>query len=203
MKGSRAAADRSIIDDGERRALTDGPSQTGPHGRVPADGPRTDPHRRLAPALEQTVTDQLPDGGGTSAPPSRAWRYAALAVPVLVVLAGVLGAVFLRLSDDHLHHESHACRWIPLPWTIWATSYGGLVAALLAIALYTVLGRHARACGRGGQEKETWQGRLAGAFAVLAGLAAVALVLAVFLVHLDSHDIATHRDQPMCEGLRA
>lgn len=82
--------------------------------------------------MERTAIDHPHDGA--QAPSPRGRRYAAPAVPALVVPAGALGAAFLRLSDDHLQHESHACRWIPLLWTIWATGYGGPVAALLAIA---------------------------------------------------------------------
>jgi hypothetical protein len=116
-----------------------------------------------------------------------------------VVLACVLFGMSVSLSNSHTHHESHACRWIPLPWTIWATGYGGLVAGLLAIALRLALGRYART--RGWDRGATWQGRLAGGFAVLGGLVGLALVVAVVLAHVESADIAAHRDQPMCEGL--
>ncbi|KAB8195874.1 hypothetical protein FH608_010295 [Nonomuraea phyllanthi] len=119
-------------------------------------------------------------------------------MPPLAVLAYALFAVHVSLSNAHTHHESHACRWIPLPWTIWATSYGGLLAALGAVVLWIALWRWARARGR--DPGATWQGRLAGGFAMVGGLAVLVLAGAVVLTHLESAEIAA-RPGPMCEGL--
>lgn len=143
-----------------------------------------------------TAADQSHRRGPTA--PSRRWRRAALTVPPLAVLAYALFAVHVSLSNAHTHHESHACRWIPLPWTIWATSYGGLLAALGAVVLWITLWRWARVRGR--DPDATWQGRLAGGFAIVGGLAVLVLAGAVVLTHLESAEIAA-RPGPMCEGL--
>jgi hypothetical protein len=131
--------------------------------------------------------------------PSRRWRRTALMVPPLAVLACALFGVGIPLENSHTHHESHACRWIPLPWTLWATSYGGLLAALGAVALWIALWRYARA--HGWDLGATWHGQLAGGFAMLGGLAVLVLAATVVLTHLESADITAKLGQPVCEGL--
>ncbi|WP_329237458.1 hypothetical protein OG417_34070 [Actinoallomurus sp. NBC_01490] len=143
-----------------------------------------------------TATDRLHHRVRTA--PSRCWRRTALAVPPLAVLACALFGAIISLSNSHTHHESQACHWMPLPWTIWATSYGGLLAALGAVVLWIALWWYARA--RGWDLDATWQGRLASGFAMLGGLAVLVLAGAVVLTHLESAEITARLGQPMCEG---
>ncbi|MWA05761.1 hypothetical protein F8568_036475 [Actinomadura sp. LD22] len=111
----------------------------------------------------------------------------------------MLFGVFIPLSNGHTHHESHACRWIPLPWTIWAISYGGLFAALGSVALCVALRRFARA--HGWDPDAAWQGGLAGGFAILGGFAVLIFAGVVVLTHVESAEITAKQGQPMCEGL--
>lgn len=134
----------------------------------------------------------------TVRPAPRGWRRAALAVPVLVVVAFVMFAVFVPMSNGHTQHDSAACRWTALPWTVWAVTYGGLVAAVAAIALRIVLGRLARRSGW--SPDSTWHGRLATASAIIGGLALAMMLFAVVTIHLQASEIAANLGKPMCEG---
>ncbi len=140
------------------------------------------------------AADQFPhDAAGP--PPPRGWRRAALTVVPLVVLAWVLFGASVALSNGHTHHESTACRWLPLPWTIWAADYGGLVAAIVAVTLPIVLARYARR--RGWDSGKAWESRLSTGFAVPGWFAVLALAIAVVLAHMEA---GAHHG-PMCEGL--
>jgi hypothetical protein len=131
--------------------------------------------------------------------PQRGSAVPELAVPVLVLLAFGLFALFVPMSNGHTHHESASCRWIPLPWTIWAVAYGGLAASVAALALRTVLGRLARSRGR--SLDATWHGRLATGSAVVGCLALLLTLVAVYVTHSQAAEIAANLDKPMCEGL--
>jgi hypothetical protein len=131
--------------------------------------------------------------------PSRRWQRAALLVPPLAVLACALFGVVVPMEHSHDSQQSHACRWIPLPWTLWATGYGGLLTAFAAVALWIALWWYARA--HGWDAGATWRGRVASGFAMLGGLAVLVLAVNVALTHLESAEITAKLGQPMCEGI--
>lgn len=140
-----------------------------------------------------------PEGEPSHVAPPPGWRRTALAVPALVVLAGALLAAFVPLSNGHASHQSHTCHWLPVPWTLWAVGYGGLAAALAAVALRVALGRYARR--RGWDAEAAWQGRLATGFALVAGLLALLSAAVVLLTHDVSADVTAKLGRPLCEGL--
>ncbi|WP_329176098.1 hypothetical protein [Streptomyces sp. NBC_01477] len=144
-------------------------------------------------------TASLSRSESPAALPSRAWRRTSLAVPPLVVLAGVLFGVSTHLSSSRTHRRSSQCRWIPLSWDTWAVAYGGLAAALAAVGLHIWLRRRARA--RGWNQERTWQGALSTGFAVLGWVAVLLTAVAVVLTHSDASDYAAHHREPVCEGL--
>jgi hypothetical protein len=131
-------------------------------------------------------------------PPSRAWRCTAVAVPVLVVAALALFGVSSPIEGSRMDRQSAECRWLPVPWDLWTTAVGGLVAAVAAVALHIGLRRYARARGWRGRARA---GTIADGFAVLGWLAVLLTAVAVWLTVSEQSDYEGHRLQPVCEGL--
>jgi hypothetical protein len=130
--------------------------------------------------------------------PSRAWRRAALGVPLLAVVACVFFALCIPVSDGRTDRMSTECRWLPLSWDYWLFGYGGLAAAVGAVALHIGLRRYARARG---WLHPTWQRGLADSFAVLGWLAVLLTAVAAVLTTSEQSDYAAHHDEPVCEGM--
>ncbi|WP_329148715.1 hypothetical protein OIU91_21045 [Streptomyces sp. NBC_01456] len=104
----------------------------------------------------------------------------------------------LALSSAHIHHQSAACRYMAVPWTHFASAYGGLLAAVAAVLVHLLMSRAVR---RGGIQptsgRQSWVPAL---FVVIAGFMISLTAVAVALTHKDAAEVAANIGKPLCEG---
>ncbi|MFE3882785.1 hypothetical protein ACFXPQ_07670 [Streptomyces lydicus] len=130
-------------------------------------------------------------------PSRRSWS-AALLVPLLSAAAVACFATTLALSSAHIHHQSDACRYMAVPWTHFASSYGGLLAAVAATLIYLLMSRARRR--RGIRPTSGWQSWIPTFFVVIAGFMIPLTALTVALTHKDASEAAANIGKPLCEG---
>ncbi|MEU4849207.1 hypothetical protein [Streptomyces gilvosporeus] len=131
-------------------------------------------------------------------PPSRLHWASSLPVPLLSVAAVGCFSTTLSLSSAHIHHQSAACRYMAVPWTHFASAYGGLLAAVLALLVHVLMSRATR---RGGlQPVSGWQTWVPTLFAVIAGFMVPLTAVVVALTHKDAAETAANLGKPLCEG---
>ncbi|MFG2826467.1 hypothetical protein ACGFWI_03150 [Streptomyces sp. NPDC048434] len=130
--------------------------------------------------------------------PSRGWWARALPVPLLSAAAVACFSTTLALSSAHIHHQSAACRYMVVPWTHFASAYGGLLAAVAATLAYLLMSRAVR---RGRiQPTSGWRSWVPTFFVVIAGFMIPLTAVAVALTHKDAAETATNIGKPLCEG---
>ncbi|KAA6224042.1 hypothetical protein CP973_20935 [Streptomyces albofaciens JCM 4342] len=147
----------------------------------------TDPVAETTPRAQERPRDPL-----------RRRRAAFLGVPIFTVAAVTCFVATLVVSTQHVHHQSAACRYIAVPWTHFALAYGGLAAAVLAVAAHIVLLRGARR--RGGEPDARWRSSLSTVCVVIAGLMIALTAVVTVMTHADAAETAAHLGKPMCEG---
>ncbi|BDM74522.1 hypothetical protein HEK616_80090 (plasmid) [Streptomyces nigrescens] len=119
-------------------------------------------------------------------------------MPLLSLTAIACFATCLALSSAHIHHQSAACRYMAVPWTHFASAYGGLLAATSAVLVHLLVSRAQR---RGGLPRTSgWQSWLPTLFVIVAGLMVPLTALVVALTHKDASETAMNLGKPLCEG---
>ncbi|OKI01218.1 hypothetical protein A6A06_20625 [Streptomyces sp. CB02923] len=125
-------------------------------------------------------------------------RTAFLSVPLLTAASVTCFVATLSVSSQHVHHQSAACRYIAVPWTHFALSYGSLVAAVLAVTAHIVLSRVAR---RRGLAPDTQRrSGFSTLCVVIAGLMVALAAVTTVMTHADAAETAANLGKPMCEG---
>ncbi|MFB6436798.1 hypothetical protein ACFCVY_08440 [Streptomyces sp. NPDC056411] len=130
--------------------------------------------------------------------PTGRWRTAILSVPLLCTAAVISFFVSISLSNGHHAFQSAHCRYTLLPWTHFAVAYGGLAAAVLAVAVHVLMFRSARRAGA--DPRPGWQSTLATFAFVLACLMILLTAGMVVVAHMDAAQAAAHLGKPLCEG---
>ncbi|AJT67233.1 hypothetical protein T261_5613 [Streptomyces lydicus] len=119
-------------------------------------------------------------------------------MPLLSVTAIVSFFVSVSLSNGHHEFQSTACRYTLLPWTHFAVAYGGMTAAILAVAVHLLMFRSARRAGQ--DPNRGWQSLVSTLFFVIACLMILLTAGMVVVAHMDAAHAAANFGKPICEG---
>ncbi|MGW7634166.1 hypothetical protein [Streptomyces decoyicus] len=144
------------------------------------------------------TTEASPQPAAPAPRPSERWRMMILSVPLLST-AAILGFIAsVSLSNGHHEFQSAACRYTLLPWTNFAVSYGGLLAALLAVTVHLLMFRSARRAGQ--DPTHGWQSMVSTLFFAIACLMVLLTAGMVIVAHMDAAEAAANIGKPLCEG---
>ncbi|MCZ1008617.1 hypothetical protein [Streptomyces lydicus] len=119
-------------------------------------------------------------------------------MPLLSVTAIVCFFASVSLSNGHRAFQSRACRYTLLPWTNFAVSYGGLIAAVLAVTIHLLMFRSARRAGH--DPHRGWQSMVATLFVAIAWLMVLLTAGMVVVTHMDAAEAAADIGKRACEG---
>ncbi|MGP3977583.1 hypothetical protein ACTWQF_26935 [Streptomyces sp. 8N114] len=143
----------------------------------------------------------------SSSSPSRS-RLTAVAVPVLVVGAVGCAVESLRLSDEHLHQMSSACRYLDVSGMQFVTAYAGTGMAVLVVLLYarrlasTRTNSRSLAAARRSDAapRVTRADVLAAVATALAACVLLVSGVAVWAAHGQQAEVTANAGRPLCEG---
>lgn len=144
------------------------------------------------------TTEVTPQRAQRGPRPSGCWQATVLSVPLLSVTAIVSFFVSVSLSNGHHEFQSTACRYTLLPWTHFAVAYGGMTAAILAVAVHLLMFRSARRAGQ--DPNRGWQSLVSTLFFVIACLMILLTAGMVVVAHMDAAHAAANFGKPICEG---
>jgi hypothetical protein len=116
--------------------------------------------------------------------PGAAWRRRVLAAPGLTLLGALLLVVCAVADDRHGHRASALCRQLPVPWTLFALSWGSLACGVAGSVVCAVFFAAARREGRRGSD--CWPGTLAVCICVAGALPLIFEAVAVYGVHAEA-----------------
>ncbi|MGW7485619.1 hypothetical protein [Streptomyces sp. NPDC054786] len=144
------------------------------------------------------TTEASPQPATPAPRPSGRWQMMILSVPLLSAAAIIGFFASVSLSNGHHAFQSAACRYTLLPWTNFAVAYGGLAAAVLAVAVHLLMFRSARRAGQ--DPNRGWQSLLSTLFFVIACLMVLLTAGMAVVAHMDAAEAAANIGKTLCEG---